>query len=151
MAQFFSDEQTTLTASMLNRIVPSDGDFPAAGDLGVGEFLDGVVAGSAELKRSFTTGLMAVSMAAASQHSATFDALSPDAQDAILRDVESSQQEFFSELVRQTYNGYYMNTRVIEALGLEARPPQPKGFPLEIGNLDLIEQVKARGIKYRQV
>ena len=149
MSQFFSDDQTKLIASILNRVVPAEGKFPGAGDLGVGDFLDGAVSGSPEQKRSFVTGLQAVSMAAASQHSTAFESLSDDDQDDVLRNVESSHPAFFNELVRQAYNGYYINHQVIEALGLEARPPQPRGYPLEVGDLTLIERVKARGTAYR--
>ena len=149
MAQFFSDDQIKLITSLLNRIVPAESEFPGAGDLGVGEFLDGAVSGSPKSRRSFSAGLRAISMTAVSQYSREFESLSADDQDDVLRIVESNQPEFFGELVRQTYNGYYINHRVIEALGLEARPPQPKGYPLEVGNLELIERVKARGTAYR--
>jgi len=151
MAQFFSDEQNKLMTSILNRIVPAGEKFPGAGDLGVAEFIDGVVSSSPTSRRSFDSGLKAIALVAETHDSEVFESLSGDYQDAVLREVETSHSQFFAELVRQTYNGYYINPQVIEALGLEVRPPQPKGYPLEIGNLDLIERVKARGTAYRAV
>ena len=54
------------------------------------------------------------------------------------------------ELVRQTYNGYYTNSRVIQLLGLEDRPPQPRGYQLEQGDFSVIEKVMKRGTIYRE-
>ena len=58
---------------------------------------------------------------------------------------------FFDLLVQQTYNGYYTDPRIVQLLGLEARPPQPLGYRVDQGNITLIEKVKNRGIAYREV
>ena len=60
-----------------------------------------------------------------------------------------TNKAFFDLLVRQTYNGYYTNPRIIEALGLEARSPQPRGYRVEMGNISLMENVQRRGRIYR--
>lgn len=151
MARFFSDQQTTLVNLILNRIVPASGDLPGAGDLGIADYLDGTVAASPERKRSFTAGLQAVSMVAEARHAAAFETLDTEDQDDVLHTVEADLPEFFGELVRQAYNGYYTHPRVLEGLGLSPQPPQPQGHPLEIGNLDLLERVRARGQAYRTV
>ena len=39
---------------------------------------------------------------------------------------------------------------VLVGLGLEPRPPHPKGYELEPGNLDALERVRARGKLYRE-
>ena len=62
----------------------------------------------------------------------------------------SDQGEFFDLLVRQTYNGYCTGQRIVDLLGLEARPAQPLGHRVDQGNATLIEKVKNRGIAYRQ-
>ena len=80
-----------------------------------------------------------------------FPSLSGEQIDAVLRQVEADEGEFFDLLVRQTYNGYYTDPRIIELLGLEARPPQPLGHRVDQGNITLIENVKNRGIAYRPV
>ena len=48
-----------------------------------------------------------------------------------------------------SYNGYYINPTVLESLGLEARPPQPKGYVVEAGDLSSLEAVVQRGQAYR--
>ena len=45
----------------------------------------------------------------------------------------------------------YTDERIVELLGLEARPPQPLGHMVDQGNITLIENVKNRGIAYREV
>ena len=68
-----------------------------------------------------------------------------------MRQVEADHTEFFDLLVRQTYNGYYTDPKVVELIGMEPRPPQPMGHRLEMGDLTLIENVKWRSIAYREV
>ena len=151
-SSFFVDGQLPLVNSMLERIVPPDeggGKMPGAGELGVADFVDRVVGESAELKRLFTRGLAQIEIASQTQHSKDFVDLSSQQKDTVLKNVETQEPEFFRALVRQTYNGYYTNARVIELLGLEGRPPQPRGYELEQGDFSLIENVKKRGQAYR--
>ena len=146
---FFVDSQFALMRSVLDRIVPASEDLPGAGELGVAAYIDRVVGPSAELKRLFARGLIEIDIGGQAQHSEGFVALSNAEKDGVLRQVESREPAFFQELVRHTYYGYYSDPRIVEILGLEARPPQPRGHVLEQGNLDLIENVKRRGQVYR--
>ena len=148
--RFFTASQIELVTAVLDRIIPADGTLPGAGEVAV-DFLDGAVGGSPGLKRSFGTGLSEIQVYAQATHGQDFINLSGEDQDAVLRHTEAAQSEFFEALVRQTYDGYYSNSTVLEALGIEARPPQPRGHQLEQGNLDLLENVKKRGIAYRTV
>ena len=43
-----------------------------------------------------------------------------------------------------TAQGYYGDPRVMRALGMEARPPFPRGFELEQGDWTLLDPVRAR-------
>jgi hypothetical protein len=40
---------------------------------------------------------------------------------------------------------------VLEAIGMEARAPFPKGFEVEPGDLSLLDPVRRRGRVYREV
>jgi hypothetical protein len=46
---------------------------------------------------------------------------------------------------------YYRDDRVMISLGLEARPPFPKGHPLEPGDWSLLDPVRARPKMWRDV
>jgi hypothetical protein len=136
---------------VLNRLVPAGNGFPAAGDLGIVEYLDAVVGASVRLKRRFTEGLARIEIAGQEEGQAGFANLSDDKKDEVLRQVESGLPEFFASLVQQTYNGYYTNAAVLEVLGPEVRPPQPLGHEVEPGDLGLLENVRKRGRAYRLV
>jgi hypothetical protein len=146
----FAPAQRELLRLVLNRLVPAGGDFPAAGDLGVGAYLEQVAGASAATRRLFLDGLQQISVASGRQHPDGFAALSGDQQDAVLRLLEREHGEFFEILVRQTYSGYYSHAVVLPLLGVDA-PPQPRGHvvgPVESG---LVAKVRRSGFTYRQV
>ena len=145
---FFVSEQMDLLTAVLDRVIPGDGVFPGAGELGIAPYVDRVVAQSVRLRRLFAAGLAELSVRAGL---GGFTTLTDARKDAVLREVESAAPEFFEALVRRAYNGYYMDPKVIVLLGLEARPPQPRGYSLEPGELGGLERVKGRGQVYRDV
>ena len=63
--EILSADQRALLATALNCIVPAQGEMPAAGDLGIGEFVESVAAGSAETRRRLLDGLVQIQLAAA--------------------------------------------------------------------------------------
>ncbi len=146
---FFTEPQADLVTQVLDRIIPPDERMPGAGEIAVG-YLDEAVGRSPGLRRLFGHGLALVQVRARQSHGGDFNGLSADEKDAVLREVESAEPGFFDALVRHTYNGYYTNGKVVELLGLEARPPQPRGHQVELGDLSLIEKVKQRGIVFRE-
>ena len=148
--RFFSTSQIELVTAVLDRIIPANDTMPGAGQIAL-EFLDDVIGRSPTLKRSIATGLSEIEVYAQGTYHHDFVSLSGEERDEVLRHVETAQPAFFEALRRQTYNGYYTNSRIIELLGLENRPPQPKGHQIETGHLGLIENVKKRGTVYRVV
>jgi hypothetical protein len=53
-------------------------------------------------------------------------------------------------LIRAILQCYYRDDRVVRSLGLELRPPFPKGYPLEQGDWSLLDPVKARAPMWRR-
>ena len=53
--------------------------------------------------------------------------------------------------IRDSYNGYYINSSVTNLLGVFARPPQPLGYDLEQGDLWSTKNVISRGKIYREI
>ena len=147
---FFSDAQIELVTEVLNRIIPANEELPGAGEIAV-DYLDEVVGGSPRLKRIFNHGLSQIEVGAYRMYTQDLPSLSGEQIDVVLRQVEVDEGEFFDLLVRQTYNGYYTDPRIVELLGLEARPPQPLGHRVDQGNFTLVENVKHRGKTYREV
>jgi hypothetical protein len=53
-------------------------------------------------------------------------------------------------LIRVVLQCYYRDDRVVRSLGLELRPPFPKGYTLEQGDWSLLDPVKARAPMWRR-
>ncbi len=148
MATFLSTDQRALLDAVLDRLIPATSSLPGAGQANTAEHLDAVAGSSPRFGRLFAGGLRSIEMAAGSR-GGSFTGLSGEKQDEVLKDIESSDSEFFEALLMHTFNGYYSNPQVVEALGLEPRPPQPRGHEVEIGDFGSLEAVQSRGQAYR--
>ena len=145
----FSEEQTALASEVLDQLVPARDGFPGAGELGVARHLSSVGASKPGLGRLFLDGLGAVESTSRRTHSSAFADLADDRKIEVLRTVEAESPGSFAMLVRHTYAGYYSNPKIIEAMGLEARPPQPLGFELDPFDPSTVEKVRERGKVWR--
>ena len=148
-SSFMTEAQRELMVSVLERIIPRDGERPRAGEAGVAVHIDGFVGGSPQLKRQFAEGLTAIDVASRTLRSSDFAELSTQDKDTVLHRVESERPDFFEALVKNTYGGYYSNPKVLRQLGLEATPPQPRGYQLEPFDQAMLENVRKRGKVYR--
>ena len=149
--QVLSPEQRSLLTAVLNRIIPSNDQMPGAGDLGIGAFIENVVAGSSGLTRLFNDGLTEIAIAAGQNPTQAFESLSNGFKDELLRTVETGLPVFFDQLVLQTYNGYYTNPEVFKAIDYELpKTPAPGARP---GLLDesLLDQQRQREPFWKRV
>lgn len=143
----FTEAQRDLLAGVLNRIIPPEGPLPGAGDLGLADFIEGLVAAQPQLRRLFIDGLAQIEITAGRDGTAEFQALADDGKDAALREVEASKPEFFEALVRQTYNGYYTDASIFQELGYPESTPG--GTPPELLDERLLEQQRQRAPFWR--
>lgn len=75
-----------------------------------------------------------------------------DAQrEAVAKSFRAQGGAAAATLVRVVLQCYYRDDRVLRSLGLELRPPFPKGHVLEQGDWSLLEPVKARPSMWRRV
>ena len=65
-------------------------------------------------------------------------------RDAVAQEFRASGGTAAATLVRVVLQCYYRDDRVLRSLGLELRPPFPKGYELEQGDWSLLDPVKAR-------
>jgi hypothetical protein len=137
-------EQRTLLGAILNRIVPANGELPGAGDLDVAASIERTLAVSPALRRLFFDGLVAIQLWSGRLAERDFRDLDPDAQDALLREIEANEPAFFVALVEHAYRGYYTLPIVHRAIGFESRPPQPLGHQLPPFDPSLLEKQRAR-------
>lgn len=78
-------------------------------------------------------------------------ASSTERQQSILREFRRQQPALTAALTAVTVRCYYRDDRVVRSLGMEPRPPFPKGFDVPQGDWSILEPVRARGKIYREV
>jgi hypothetical protein len=78
---------------------------------------------------------------------ADLDPLRRQSAAAALRDAGG---ENLTALTRVIVQCYYRDDRVMRSLGMEVRPPFPKGFEVEQGDWSLLDPVRARPPFYRR-
>ena len=76
--------------------------------------------------------------------------LDPARRDAVAQQFRSSGGAAAATLTRVVLQCYYRDDRVVRSLGLELRPPFPKGYTLEQGDWSLLDPVKARPSMWRR-
>ena len=146
---FMSEAQRKLAAQILNRLVPIRDSLPGAGDVGVVDYLDRAGGASLPLRRVLTDVLAAVEAISQTDYAASFDSLSIDRKTGVLQQIESTDGPGFTELLRRTYAGYYSEPTVLDALEIDARPPQPRGYSLAPFDTTILERVRKRDQVYR--
>jgi hypothetical protein len=75
--------------------------------------------------------------------------LAPMRQAAVAMEVRAVGREAVATLTRVVLQCYYRDDRVVRSLGLEPRPPYPKGHVLEDGDWSLLDPVRARPPMWR--
>ena len=83
--------------------------------------------------------------------SGVFADLEPARREAAAARLRENGGESLMQLERIILQCYYRDDRVMRSLGLEVRPPYPKGFEIEQGNWSLLDPVRARPVLYREI
>ena len=69
----------------------------------------------------------------------------------LVKRLERERVLEFRELLKSVVAQYYLDDRVMRAIGVEPRPPFPDGYSVEDGDLTLLGPVYERGPMYRPV
>lgn len=144
-AQIGSDRDLLL--SLVETVIPSrgaEGAMPAASELA--EFRE-ISSEEAQLLYGPVLGLLRARGSAAP--SENFSSLDLEARESILRELESVHADVVRGAVTQTLIRYYGADVVVEALGLEARPPHPQGYDLGETNWALLDPVRKMDSIYK--
>ena len=152
VAGFSGDELRTLTC-VLDLLIPPSGDgrMPGAGEVGIGARIDQLTQRDPGLRAVVAAGVAALDAHARAAGASVFAALAGDARLAALHEVAAAQPGFVPSLIFHTYAGYYQEGRVLQGLGLEARPPFPAGHQLDPFDAALLDPVRRRAKLYRDV
>jgi hypothetical protein len=78
-----------------------------------------------------------------------FADLAPARREAAAARLRAAGGEPLAHVERIVLQCYYRDDRVMLSLGMEPRPPYPKGFEVEEGDWSLLDPVRARQKLYR--
>ena len=139
-----SADQRRSLRCLAETIIPASTEYgvPSAGD-------DAIFADILRSLGRDANQVVAVLQALDSLSGGSFADLNPQRQDAVaarLREAGGSALMYLTRIILQCY---YRDDRVMRSLGMEARPPFPKGFEVEQGDWSLLERVRARPKLYR--
>jgi hypothetical protein len=145
---WLTDDQRTALTAVLDAVIPpsANGRLPGAGSVGLTEEIEQALAASSELVLAC---LAAVETGAADQGCA-FAELATPARAALLSEIAAAQPAFLPSLIFHVYTRYYQTPEVLEALGLEPRPPYPKGYEIVENDLGLLDPVRGRPKLFRE-
>jgi len=76
--------------------------------------------------------------------------LDPVRRAAVAMELRATGGAAVATLTRVVLQCYYRDDRVVRSLGLEPRPPYPKGHALEQGDWSLLDPVRARPPMWRR-
>ena len=128
-------------------IPPRDASLPGAGELGLGAYVEARLGAGVGL---VAAGLEAVDALAREREAGAFADSPEESRAGLLTEAAGAHPGFVESLLFHLYTGYYLHPQVVEALGLESRPPHPRGYELERGDLDLLDPVRERTRFYRE-
>ena len=143
-----TDRQRRNLDIVLDMIVPAsaDGRKPSAAEVDV---LAYIRAQESESLASLGAELDRLDAEAQARHGEAFAVLAAERRQALVDALRRQEPQFLRNLALQTVTCYYGDDRVLQSLGLEARPPFPKGYDVPAGDLALLEPVRRRGRIYR--
>jgi len=148
-----TDAHARTLAGILDQVIPpsADGRLPGAGTLGMAANVAEAMRRAPEMELAVLPALDAAESAARERHGRAFADLSDDQRRALVHTLEASHPALIPTLAFHVYVAYYQHPRVVAALGLEARPPHPKGYEMAPNDLQLLDPVRQRGKIYRDV
>jgi hypothetical protein len=134
---------------VLDMIVPpsADGRMPGAAEVGVPAYL---LAEAPDALPQLCQELEELERCAREQFARGFAELGGLERKSLIEAMRAREPSFMSRLAMETLACYYQHDRVLGGLGMEARPPYPKGYQVVQGDLSLLEPVRARGKIYRE-
>lgn len=142
--------QRAILDAVLNLIVPpsADGRLPGAAEVDVPTYL---LAEAADALPALREELDELERRARVRFARGFAALEAGERGSLVEEARAQEPAFMSRLAMETLGCYYQHERVLDALGIEARAPYPKGYQVVQGDLSLLAPVRARGKIYRDV
>jgi len=137
----FSPQHKQLLATLAERMIPADADFPSAADP---DILSRALARLSASEPIVTRGLDALQELAASTYQRSFAILDAAQQQLLIDQIRAAEPAFIQTLQAHVVSSYYQDDRVLLALGLPVRPPHPGGYQVAATDWSLLDPVRER-------
>ena len=149
-ASRFSATQSATLNALMDLMIPAsaDGTMPAASSLGLYDDLNSL---PGPVRSLFERGLSWLDAQSVSQYEKAFAQLPEGAASSLVEELRREDASFVAAFTLQTTGRYLQDDQVMEALGLESRPPWPEGYEVPQGDWELLNPVRERGPIWRQV
>jgi len=146
--QMLTSTQRASLDRVLNLIIPpsADGRMPGAAEVGVPDYL---AAEAPDALPLLCRELDELEQQSRERFARGFAELESGERKSLIDAMRAQDPLFMNRLVHELLACYYQHDRVLEGLGLEARPPFPKGYQIAQGDMRLLAPVRARGKMYR--
>jgi len=147
---FLTEEQSHSLRILLNMIVPPNKGkgLPGAGEL---DFVGYVREFAPDQIEAVQNELDLLEQTSQSQYQRRFADLKQIEQDSLVGRMRKRDVEFALHIIVQAMGCYYQDDKVVIALGMEARPPFPKGNDVVSGDLSLLDPVREKKQIYKDV
>jgi len=144
----YSPDQARGLAAILDTLIPrsDDGRLPGAGELGLARQL---AQRAPELAPMVVQALAILDALAAERGAPDFAGLDPREREPVLTAWSTEHPLLLPALIFHGYAAYYGEQRVVEALGLEHRPPFPQGYALAPTDPSRLDAMRRRPPMYR--
>lgn len=145
MGNLDKEQKETLT-TVLSLIIPANEDYemPSASDVRFFHYMENV-----NIESFIQEVLITIIDESRNNYGKEFLTLSFDEQLQLINVLKRNHLRLFNSLINHVFQCYYQNDSVLEAIGVEARPPFPNGYFVEEGDFLLLESVYNRGKIYR--
>lgn len=150
MSDVFTEDETRSLAALAAMIVPASDAYgvPGADDPAI---VEAILSDAAHRSARLSAALSALDALAQDTHGATFADLDAAQRDGVVsrfRDSHGADADYIASL---TVTAYYRDDRVMLSLGMELRPPHPRGYEVDGGDWSLLDPVRQRDEFFRKV
>lgn len=141
--------QRAILDVVLDQMIPEDPtrEKPSAVDVGVFEY---IAERNPESFLEIGRQLDELDALSVSTYTKPYTELTRESHDEILNRLRAQDARFLLSLAVQTVECYYLDARVMTAIGLPTRPPYPDGYVVPRGDLTLLDPVRERGAIWRR-
>jgi len=142
----FSKAQQDVLAIIVDMMIPAEGEMPSAADAGI---FTSILTRMEDNEPVMAKALKIIEELSRQQGDDSFLQLDQLTQQAVIDTFRSEQEELTQLLQLNTVASYYQDDRVMNMLGLEARPPHPGGYEVEKTDWSILDPVRAKEKFYR--